>query len=286
MKKKFSFLGIFFGFALLIFSLFFTGETKSSEKLLEVDFLDVGQGDSTLIKTPFGQNILIDGGPDDIVLDKLDKFLPWWDRTINLMILTHPHADHLDGLIYVLKHYKVEQILYTGVLHTTDDYLEWLNLIKENNIPLKIIDCPQKIILSKNSYLQILYPFESFQNKRVKNLNNTSIAGILVFKNAKFFIAGDIEEEVERELLKKYNNLNVDVFKANHHGSKTSNTDKFIDALNPRVVVFTVGKDNQFAFPHKEVFDRFRKRNIDIYRTDYDGDTTFYSDGNTVFLKN
>ncbi|MFH1564264.1 MAG: MBL fold metallo-hydrolase [bacterium] len=121
---------LFTAITLFIFSAF-VWLKSARQKDLEVIFFDVGQGDSILIKTPAKNNILIDGGEDSTVLYKLGKHLPFYDKTIDLMILTHPHSDHVGGLVSVLNRYKVKQILATGVVHTSPDYLEWLNIIKE-----------------------------------------------------------------------------------------------------------------------------------------------------------
>src|SRR3989338_110432 len=116
---------------------------------LKVYFFDVGQGDGILIRTPSHQNIVIDGGPDNSFIAKLGQALPFYDRTIDLMVLTHPHDDHLFGLVEVLKRYRVKEVLYSGALHTTDAYLEWLSLIKEKEIPLKIARAGQTFIFNE-----------------------------------------------------------------------------------------------------------------------------------------
>ena len=134
---------------------FVRGEVHDNELL--VSFLDVGQGDSSLIQIPDGKNILIDGGPDDGVIFELSKKLSWFDRTIDLMILTHPHADHVNGLTKVIERYNVKKILYTGVSHSSPTYIHWLKLIKDKNIPITIISKSQTIKLAENCFLEILY---------------------------------------------------------------------------------------------------------------------------------
>ncbi len=174
----------------------------SAPKDLEVDFLDVGQGDSILIKTPFGQNILIDGGADNTVITRLGENLPFWDRTIDLMVLSHPHDDHVNGLNDVIKRYDVKKIVYTGVIHSSPGFLNWLELIRDYNIPLIIIDRPQVINFGEDCYLDILYPRDSLLGKEVNNLNNSSIVAKLVYGESSFLFTGDAEAEVEKELLK------------------------------------------------------------------------------------
>ncbi len=253
-----------------------------SEKILEVDFLDIGQGDSILIKTPNNQNILIDGGPDKTVIKRLSKELRWWDKTIDLMILTHPHDDHVGGLNDVISYYKVKKILYTGVVHNAPAYINWLNLIKDNNIPLIIISHQQAINLGKDCKLEIIYPFNDLSGKEVDNLNNSSIIVKLVYKNTSFLFTGDAEIEQEQELLKSNIDLSADVLKVCHHGANTSSSENFLKAVNPKIAVIQVGKDNKFNHPSRRVIKRMEKMGIEIFRNDLDGTVRLFSDGDIV----
>src|SRR3989338_6097559 len=162
--------------------------TYNSPENLEVDFLDVGQGDAILIKTPGGVNILIDGGPDKSVARRLGENLAWWDKRIDLMILTHPHDDHVTGLVEVLKRYRVEKILYTGAVHSAPNYLAWLKIIRDKKTPMTIIDKPQTISLGERTELQILYPNKSFLDKIFDDLNDSSIVARLVYGQNKFLL--------------------------------------------------------------------------------------------------
>ena len=251
---------------------------------LEVDFLDVGQGDAILIKTPYGQNVLIDGGSDNIVIKRLSENLGWWDKKIDLMILTHPHDDHVTGLIDVIKRYKVEKILYTGVVHSSPNYLAWLELIRDRKIQLIIIDRPQVIELGGNCELQIIYPRGSLLGKEVSNLNNSSIVVKLVYGQTKFLLAGDIELEAEQELLNSGIDLGADVFKANHHGSDTSNSQEFLQAVQPEIAVIQVGVDNNFGHPSRRVIKRLERIGAQVFRNDLDGTVRIVSDGETINL--
>ena len=178
----------------------------SQARGLEVTFFDVGQGDSIFIETPERYQILIDGGPGEKVIEKLAKEMPFWDRTIDLIILTHPEHDHISGLIEVLKRYKVENILWTGVLRDTAEYEEWQKLIAEEGAEIYIGQSGLGIYGGPTSSrgkpdLLVLYPFESFEGKEVKNTNNTSIIARLVFGENSFLFTGDAYKSVERELL-------------------------------------------------------------------------------------
>lgn len=249
---------------------------------LEVDFLNVGQGDAALVKTPYGQNILIDGGPDNAVLSELAKNLPWWDRRIDLMILTHPHDDHVAGLIDVIKRYNVEKILYTGVIHSAPNYLAWLELIKENKVPLIIIDRPQTVKLGEDCELRIIYPGQSLLGREVNNLNNSSLVIKLIYGRTGFLLTGDIETEVEQELAKSGADLSADVLKVSHHGSDASNSQEFLEKVKAKIAVIQVGKDNDFGHPSLRVIKRLEKTGARVFRVDLDGTVKITSDGENI----
>lgn len=252
--------------AIILFLIYY-----NSPKNLEVDFLDVGQGDSILIKTPYGQNILIDGGPNDGVIDNLSKKLSWYDRRIDLMILTHPHDDHVTGLVDVLKRYDVKKILYTGVVHNAPNYLEWLEIIQNKKIPLVIIDRPQQISLGADCSFDILYPQESILGQAVSNLNNSSIVSLLDCKKKKFLFMGDAEKEVEEELLSldlSEDIKEIDVLKVGHHGSDTSSSEDFLNLTKPKIVIIQVGADNDFGHPSLRIIKRLERVGAEILRND------------------
>ena len=242
---------------------------------MEVAFLDVGQGDASLIKTPFGQNILIDGGSDYKIIERLEEELPWWDATIDLMILTHPHNDHVAGLIFVLERYDVKKILYTGVVHSVPAYLEWLKIIKAKNIPLVIIDRPQEIIFGNNCFLDIIYPRKSLLAKSVNNLNNSSIVAELDCEDRTVLFMGDAETEVEEELIKIGDLGSVEILKVGHHGSNTSSNQEFLELVNPQKAIISAGKDNKFGHPSLRIIKRLERLGAEILRTDLDGTIRF-----------
>lgn len=254
----------------------------ATEKNLQVIFLDVGQGDSILIKTPVGRNILIDGGPDNSVVEGLGKYLPFYKREIDLMILTHPEADHVTGLVETLRRYNVKKIFYTGALHTTSNYLAWLEQIKKEGSVIKIIDSAEEINLENNLSLKVLFPLQSFLNQRVEKLNNTSIVTKLIYNKTSFLFTGDIEEEVEREILAQGAELNADILKVAHHGSKTSTGQEFLTAVAPQIAVIQVGGDNRFGHPHYRTIRALEKNNIQIFRNDQHGYIVIESDGENI----
>ena len=235
-------------------------------QFLEVTFFDVGQGDAIFIETPKRQQILIDGGPDSKILEKLGKEMSFWDRDIDLIILTHPEKDHLVGLLEVLKKYRVENILWTGIIRDTAEYKEWKKLTEEEGAKMFIAKVDQKIYSSaKNFRAEILYPFENLEGKVYKDSNNTSIISKLIFDENSFLFTGDIYQSAEKEILDRGVEVNSDVLKVSHHGSKTSTSEEFLKEVSPQIAVISVGKENSYGHPHQEVLERLEKFGIKIF---------------------
>ncbi|XOB40404.1 MAG: ComEC/Rec2 family competence protein [Candidatus Nealsonbacteria bacterium] len=253
-------------------------------QFLEVNFFDIGQGDAIFIETPKRYQILIDGGPDSSILEKLGKEMPFWDRTIDLVVLTHPEHDHISGLIEVLKRYKVDFILWTGILRNTGEYEEWKRLIEEEIVQVKIAKTDQKIFFPE-TFLDVLYPFEDLEGKDFKNTNNTSIVIRLVFNNHSFIFTGDLYKSVERKLVDRGLYLDSNVLKVGHHGSKTSSCEEFLEKVKPEIAVISAGKENPYNHPHPEVLEVLDKYDITVLRTDIDGDIKIISDGENMEIK-
>ena len=254
---------------------------------LEIIFLNVGQGDAILIKTPDDQQILVDGGPDKRVINELSNNMPFYDHDLDLVILTHPHADHVAGLVEVLKRYEVKKVMHTGVLHTAPDYLAFLEIIKEKNIENEIVKAKKDVMMGSDVKLEFLYPFHDLSGTRPDNLNNTSIVFRLVYKDFKTILTGDAEIEVEKEIIKAGFNLESQVLKAGHHGSNTASSDDFLDLLKPETAIIQCGLDNDFGHPHLRTLKKFRLRDMEVYRNDISGQISLFSDGSSyqVFAK-
>jgi len=253
---------------------------------LQVHFLDVGQGDAILIQTPNEQNILIDGGPDSTILYELGDVMPFYDHEIDIMILTHPHSDHVAGLVDVLKKYDVKQIYYTGVIHTAPDYIAWLEEIKDQGVPLEIIKKQYTLDLGSDLRLDFLYPFDDFSFQRVKDLNNSSIVNKLNYGDTSFLFMGDAEIEVEEELIESGIEVKSDVLKIGHHGSTSSSSEEFLAAVDPEFVVIQVGQDNPFGHPHMRILKRLERQEVKVHRNDLEGTITFISDGEKIVISN
>lgn len=267
----------------LLSGVFAFSDVSARSEHLEVNYLDVGQGDSVLIESPFGQNILIDGGPDSSVVNRLSEELSWWDRTIDLMVLTHPHDDHVSGLIDVLRRYNVKKVLYTGIVHDSPAFLEWREIIKEKKVPLVLIERPQTIKLGKECLIEILYPDKPFIAESRHNLNNTSIVLRLLYGENSFLFVGDAEDELELKLLKSEANLDGNILKVGHHGSDTSSGFAFLEKVGPQIAVISVGAENKFKHPDRRIIKRLDRMGIRVMRTDLLGTIEIISDGQEIY---
>ncbi len=273
--------------ALIFFNIFawFIVFNISSSQLLELVFFDIGQGDAIFIETPRQYQILIDGGPNSLVLEKLAREMPFGDNTIDLIILTHPDSDHITGLIDVLGRYKVDNIIYTGVVKESTKYKKFKDLIDKQDARIIIAEYGQRIKAGQ-VVLDILYPFESLYNKEVKNVNNSSVVARLSFKENSFLFTGDIAKKGEQEILEKQIFLNSDVLKVAHHGSKTSSLKEFINAVSPEIAIIQCGRNNNYGHPHQEVLKVFEEFRVKILRTDLDGDIRIISNGENINIVN
>jgi competence protein ComEC len=276
---------VFLGFLILANILAWnTVYELSQPQLLEVSFFDVGQGDSIFIETPQGHQVLIDGGPGSVVLEKLGREMPYWDREIDLIILTHPEHDHIFGLIEVLKNYEVDYVLWTGIKRNTQEYGEWLECLEKEDAKIIIAERGQRIIMG-DVYFDVVHPFESLEGEEIKSVNNSSVVGKLVYKDNSFFFTGDAFQSVEREIIDSGVDVKSDVLKVGHHGSKTSSAREFIFAVSPEIAVIQSGKDNSYGHPNQETLETLENYGIKILRTDTEGDVKIISDGSNYNVK-
>ncbi len=253
---------------------------------LRVVFFDVGQGDAIFIRTPQKHHILIDGGPGEVVLEGLGREMPFFYNHIDLVVLTHPHDDHVSGLLAVLDRYNVETILCTGISGSANVAQRWEEAIKERGY---VQARAGQRIRANDFYLDILYPAENFAGERVSDLNEVSVISRFVFREEhSFLLTGDAYADQEREVLSYKEkceeeggvmcdvfSLESDVLKVGHHGSRTSTSEEFLDAVSPKVAVIMAGKDNRYGHPHREVLERLEDLGVKIMRTDRDGDIFF-----------
>ena len=255
---------------------------------LHVSFFDVGQGDAILIQTPSHQNILIDGGPDPQKINlELSKKLPFWDRTIDLMIATQPQADHITGLVEILHRYKVKQVLEPGVSYNSSIYQEWLRLVEDKQIKHEIAKAGQEIELGEGVKLEVLNPPAELFQGTSHDVDNNGMVIKLSWGKVSFLFTADIREEAEFELIRQRVSLGNTVLKVAHHGSKTSTSSQFLAAVDPEVAVISVGADNPFGHPSPEVVERLKERlgEDKVYRTDTNGTIEFITDGEKLWVR-
>jgi competence protein ComEC len=253
---------------------------------LRVSFLDVGQGEAILIQKG-SQQVLVDGGPSPQALAlELGERMPFWDRTIEMVVLSHPHADHLTGLVEVLQRYRVEQVLYPESDYDSPLCQQWLELIGEKDIECTIARAGQEINLGDGVKIAVLNPSVSPLTGTNSDVNNNSVVLSLSAGRVSFLLTGDIEREAEFELIARGSNLSVTVLKVGHSGSKTSTTAEFLAEVSPGVAVISVG-ENSFGHPSGEVIDRLEERlgAENIYRTDQQGTIEFITDGERLWVK-
>ena len=289
MKKKYV---LIFTGLLFVLNVFAWQEVfyLSGKQNLKVNFLAVGQGDAVFIETPEKFQILIDGGPDSTVLSKLQKIMPVFDRSIDVVILTHPEKDHLTGLIDVLQRYKVDYVLWTGAVKNSAEYKKWVEILnKKQKEKTKIITAFSGMKIKAGRVLiDTLFPFENLQGKEFKNTSNdTCIVSRLVFGSNSFLFTGDITSKAEKALANSYElaSLKSDVLKVAHHGSKYSTSDLFLQNVKPKIAVIEVGK-NSYGHPTPETLQRLEKFGIKTFRTDKDGDVKIESNGKNIKIIN
>lgn len=226
----------------------------SPPRRLEVTVLDVGEGDAILIRTPAGQDILVDGGPGRAVLRGLGDELPWYDRSIEMMLLTHPQADHMTGLLDVLDRYDVRRVLAGPGVDRSTTYGAWLDAVRAEGTSVETVRQGRVFDLDYGVRIEVLGPdpVEAVDPQ----VNNTGAVLRVSWRDVSFLLPADIEAMAERALLTDGADLRATVLKVPHHGSKTSSTRAFLDAVRPSYAVVSSGKDNAFGHPAPEVVDR------------------------------
>lgn len=247
---------------------------------LHVVFLDVGQGDAIFIQTPSGKQVLIDGGPSETqALSELGRHMPFWDRTLDLVLLTHPDADHITGLLPVLERYRVSTVIYREVGCATSLCERWDQLLDVEGATVYQGQAGMTLTLDDGVHVEVIHPGE----RLVGGPNDNSVVTRLTYGRLSILLPGDIEADVERALAARGASLQSAVLKAAHHGSCSSTTPEFLEAVNPEMVVISVGTDNRFGHPCDGVLDRLE--HVPYYRTDLHGAVEIISDGVEILAR-
>jgi competence protein ComEC len=250
---------------------------------LTVAFLDIGQGDSILILSPNGSTLLIDGGNSDndgtnVIIPKLRE----WGRTqLDVMVATHPDADHIGGLPVVLENFPVDTVALTGQAHSTKVYERFLTDIRDKGVNAIQTRTGTTIPFDPAVKVEVLGPDDRFVQDEGDS-NNASIVIKLTYGQIGFLFTGDAETDEEQAILSSGANVRSTVLKAGHHGSRSSTSEAWLAAVAPQIAVISAGQGNQYGHPHQEILDRLNRAGVRIYRTDQSGTITITTDGSTI----
>ena len=256
---------------------------KRPSDLLRVYFLDVGQGDSIFIDSPTHGRILIDGGPNSKVLSELGQILPFGDRRIDVVIESHPDADHIGGLVDIVERYKVGAFIEPGVNSVNNVHKVLENEIKFKNIPHLLARRGMVVDFHDGAKLEILFPNQDVTNWET---NDASIVAKLVYGGESFLLTGDSTKKIEYMLLALDPKiLKSNVLKVGHHGSRNSNSLPYIEAVAPEYAIISAGKDNPYGHPHQEVLDILNQVKVKILSTIDLGTIEFETDGKSLILR-
>lgn len=248
------------------------------EDVLSVCYLDVGQGDSTYIKLPSGETMLIDAGEWDEADHVIEYIESDGVEKIDYLIGTHPHSDHIGGLSDIMNTFEIGKLYMPKVVHTSKTFENVLDAIEENNIELH--KAAEGEIIYEDDALKI--EFLAPVSEEYDDLNNYSaVIKIQYYKNS-FLFMGDAEKLSENEIK---GNVDADVLKVGHHGSSTSSSKKFLNRVLPKIAVISVGEDNSYGHPSEKVIGRLKEMNVKILRTDKLGDIVIESDGENINVK-
>lgn len=244
--------------------------------LFEAHFIDVGQGDSTLLVTPNGKTVLIDGGKGSEA-DQLVQYLSDYGiETIDLMVSTHPDADHIGGLVSVLEQFEVKKVVDSGKSHTTQTYTDYLTLIDQKNIPLEIAQEGSFLDVDSAVKIEVLNALEESSDT-----NDSSVVLKVSYEESDFLLTGDADAEIEAEMLAEGYNLDSEVLKVGHHGSDTSTSQAFLEAVDPLIAAISVG-ENSYGHPAPTVMERLTNYGVDLYTTQQNGDILMMTDGQEI----
>ncbi len=254
---------------------------------LTVSFLNIGQGDAMFIEAPNGNQVLIDGGPDNTILSQLGSVMSPDDHSIDMLILTHAHADHVNGLVDVLGRYQVDYILERHIAYGKQGsgYAQW-DALKTSHASVVQAHQDQVIDLGAGVSLHVLYPDSDIPyDAHFKNAHDAMVVLRLVYGDQSILFTGDMERPVEDRLIAEHMMLKSTILKVGHHGSKTSTSEELLNVVQPDVGFIEVGAHNRYGLPAPVTLQRLDKHGIRYYRTDTDGAMQVLLDGHTYTIK-
>jgi len=256
----------------------------SEDAALKVIFFDVGEGDCALIEMPKSIQVIIDGGPSKSVVSKIVSNMPFFDRKIELVILTHPDKDHITGLFEIFDTFEVEKVLMPEIKGSESEkslYLKFKEAVEKEKSQLIFAKQGQKISFPGDIYFLVFWPQKDFVSNET---NDFSLVGKLIFGKVSFLFTGDISSKIETQLANENLNLESSVLKVSHHGSKYSTSSNFLEKVKPLIAVISVGKNN-YGHPSREVLERLEKFGIKTLTTEKNGDIKIKTNGSELIIK-
>lgn len=302
LKKDYGNLILVLFFILISFYVFYFSVNHKNDNLLEITFFDIGQGDSALIKMPSGEKILIDAGPTNLIVSKLQNEISFFDKDIDYALLSHPDSDHVAGFYFVAQNFNIKNVLENGdknkdteIYKSIEEEFEKQNLKKSETF----VNCGDEINYTDTDKPKI-FMIHPMQNNLISNdTNENSIVALLVYGKYSFLFTGDADKVVEKNLYKEINNCfsikdanlikenlkTLTILKVSHHGSKSASSEEFIKILSPEYSIVSVGEHNRYGHPNEETVKTLEKYSKNIFYTNRDGNITFSTDGINIKFK-
>ena len=266
-------------------------QALTREDRLHVVFFDVGQGDAIFIETPGGRQMVVDGGADPLLMTRLlGERMRFTDRHLDIVAATHPNSDHIGGLVQVLERYDVGAVLERRIEYESATYQAWERAVREEEADgATVIEARagQVIALDRDVFVEVLGPPSELLRGAASDADNASLVLRLVYGEVSMLLTGDIFAEEERALVARGAVVDSDVLKVPHHGSDSSSTPIFLNAVSPAAGVISVGEGNRYGHPHAEVLMRLREVVDDgmLFLTSERGSVEFISDGETLWVR-
>jgi competence protein ComEC len=265
---------------LALLALFIYDQVRFGDQSLHVVFCDVGQGDAVYIRTPQGKDILIDGGPDNSILLCLSENMPFWDKSLDLVILTHPDADHYTGLIPVAREYNVSSFATSYAPPDTPGLVRIKTALSEQGVSVRFVCQGDRFRFPDGVSLEIAWPKTCSIASTDKNDN--SVVAVLRYQEFEVLLTGDAEENIGDFYQDSVGD--IDILKIPHHGSKDGVDEDYLKAVRPEVAVVSAGEKNRFGHPAREILDLLEREEVKIFRTDKQGNIHIKSNGSTYSI--
>lgn len=246
---------------------------------LTIHFLDIGQGDAIFIETPEHTQILVDAGAGRQVMEELSDIMPWWDRSIDYLVITHPDLDHYGGFAHVVRSFKVGEVLWNGTEDDAAYFQDLLHEVERRGIMMRILAAGDVFHWSSGVTFRILWPEPGYTAEK----NARSLVALLSYRDQDILLTGDLPQAEELRMLAAYPQLTAEILKVGHHGSASSSGPLFLQQLDPEQCIISAGKDNRYGHPAPAVIERLRAVNCEVRTTLEQGRISYASDGYSIY---